>query len=84
MSGMGLIMTIIVGGLAGFVAEKIMKADHGLMMNIGLGIGGAIVLNYLLGAVLNMHFAGLIGQLITAVAGACGLIYGYRMLKARN
>lgn len=84
MSGMGWIMTIILGGLAGFIAEKIMKADHGLLMNIVLGIGGAIVLNFLLSAVLNVHFGGLIGQLITAVAGACGLIYGYRMIKARG
>jgi len=83
MSGMGLIMTIIVGGLAGFIAEKIMNANHGLLINIGLGIGGAIVLNFLLGAVLNVHFGGLIGQLITAVAGACGLIFGYRAIKRR-
>ena len=83
MSGMGLIMTIIVGGLAGFIAEKIMNANHGLLINIGLGIGGAIVLNFLLGAVLNVHFGGLIGQLITAVAGACGLIFGYRSIKRR-
>lgn len=83
MSGMGLIMTIIVGGLAGFVAEKIMKANHGLLMNICMGIGGAIVLNFILGSVLNVHFGGLIGQLVTAVAGACGLIYGYRAIKSR-
>jgi len=84
MSGMGLIMTIVIGGLAGFIAEKIMKANHGLLMNIGMGIAGAFVLNYLLGAVLNMHFAGLIGQLITAVAGACGLIFAYRAIKGRG
>ena len=83
MSGMGIIMTIIVGGLAGFVAEKIMKANHGLLMNIGMGIAGAIVLNYILSLVLGATFNSLIGQLITAVAGACGLIYGYRMIKSR-
>jgi len=83
MTGMGIIMTIIVGGLAGFVAEKIMKADHGLLMNIGLGIGGAIALNFILGTVLNMHFGGLLGQFATAIAGACALIYGYRAIKSR-
>lgn len=83
MGGMGLIMTIIVGGLAGFIAEKIMKANHGLLMNIGMGIGGAIVLNYILSLLVGGVFNGLIGQFITAIAGACGLIYGYRMIKSR-
>ena len=84
MMGFGWIMTIILGGLAGFIAEKIMKADHGLMTNIVLGVAGAIVLNLIAGWVFNIHWGGVIGQLVTAVIGACGLIYGYRMLKARN
>ncbi len=84
MAGMGLIMTIIVGGLAGYIAEKIMKADIGIFMNIILGVVGAMVLNYVLLVFLNLHFGGLIGQLITAIVGACGLIYGYRMIKGNR
>ncbi|MEM9732645.1 MAG: GlsB/YeaQ/YmgE family stress response membrane protein [Pseudomonadota bacterium] len=83
MSGMGIIMTIIIGGLAGWIAEKIMKADMGIFANIGLGILGAFVANFLLG-LLDLHFAGLIGQAITAVIGACILIYGYRAIKGTN
>ena len=82
--GMGLIMTIIVGGLAGFIAEKIMKANHGLLMNIAMGIAGAIAANFILGMVLNMHFGGLLSQLITAIAGACALIWVYRAIKGRG
>ncbi|MEL6504496.1 MAG: GlsB/YeaQ/YmgE family stress response membrane protein [Pseudomonadota bacterium] len=83
MSGLGIFMTIIIGGLAGWIAEKIMKADMGIFANIGLGILGAFVANFLLG-LLDLHFAGLIGQAITAVIGACILIYAYRAIKGAN
>ena len=32
--GVGLIGTLIIGALAGWIAEKVMKANHGLLMNI--------------------------------------------------
>jgi uncharacterized membrane protein YeaQ/YmgE (transglycosylase-associated protein family) len=81
MTGMGIIFSIIIGALAGWIAEKIMKADHGLLTNILLGIGGAIVLNFLLGLI-GVGFGGLIGQLLVAVAGACLLIWGYRAIRS--
>lgn len=80
MEGLGLIMTIIIGGLAGWIAEKVMKFDTGLLMNIILGIVGAVVGNFLLG-LLGIGLGGLIGQLIVAVVGACIVIYAYRMIK---
>jgi len=59
-----------------------MKFDTGLLMNIVLGIAGALIGNFILGA-LGLVFGGLIGQLVVAVAGACLLIYVYRMIKSR-
>ena len=82
MEGFGWIMTIILGGLAGWIAEKLMKFDTGLLMNIVLGVAGAVLGNFILRA-LGLAFGGLIGQLIVAVAGACLLIYVYRMIKSR-
>ncbi len=82
MEGFGLIMTIILGALAGWIAEKVMKFDTGLIMNIVLGIAGAILGNFILGT-LGISFGGLIGQLIVAVAGACLLIFAYRAIKSR-
>ena len=82
MEGFGLIMTIVLGALAGWIAEKVMKFDTGLLMNIVLGVAGAILGNLILRA-LGLSFGGLIGQLIVAVAGACVLIYVYRMIKSR-
>ena len=83
MMGVGLIMSIIIGGLAGFIAEKIMNFDTGLVMNIVLGIVGALVGNLLLGMI-GIHMGGWLGQLIVAVAGACLLIYAYRAIKSKQ
>ena len=41
--GVGWLAAIIIGGIAGWLAEKFMKSDMGIIMNIILGIVGAVV-----------------------------------------
>ncbi len=85
MEGYGIIMQIILGGVAGWLAEKVMGFNTGLIMNIILGIVGAIVGNFLLLNVLHVStMGGLVGQLIVAVIGACVLILIYRAVKGRG
>jgi uncharacterized membrane protein YeaQ/YmgE (transglycosylase-associated protein family) len=64
----GWIAAIIIGGIAGWLAEQFMK-----MMNIVLGIIGAAVASWLFG-LLGITFAGWIGYLIAGFIGACILI----------
>lgn len=82
MEGYGIVMQILLGGLAGWIAEKVMRFDTGLIMNIILGIVGAIVGNKLL-ALLGFGLGGVVGQLIVAVLGACILILIYRAVRGR-
>ena len=85
MEGYGWIMTIILGGLAGWIAEKVMKFDTGLIMNIVVGVVGALVVNFLLINVLKIDaFGGWLGQFISALVGACVLILIYRAVKGRG
>jgi uncharacterized membrane protein YeaQ/YmgE (transglycosylase-associated protein family) len=84
MAGLGWLGAIIIGGLAGWIAEKAMRSDMGLLTNIAMGILGAVVLNYILVALLGYTFAGWIGQLIIGAIGACILIALYRAIKGRN
>ena len=84
MVGVGWLMTIVIGGLAGWIAEKVMKADHGLLVNIALGVLGALILNAVLIKLTGSTFGGFFGQLITAAIGACILIFGYRAIKGRG
>ena len=44
----GWIAAIIIGGLAGWLAEMFMKSGTGILTNIVLGIVGAAVANFLL------------------------------------
>lgn len=81
MSGIGWLGAIIIGGLAGWVAEKVMNADHGLLTNIVLGILGALVLNAILGLILGGTLGGWLGQFVIALIGACLLIWGWRKLR---
>jgi uncharacterized membrane protein YeaQ/YmgE (transglycosylase-associated protein family) len=48
-AGVGWIAAIIIGGIAGWLAEQFMKSNMGLFMNIVLGIVGAAVASAVLG-----------------------------------
>src|SRR5437660_12496475 len=69
----GWIAAIIIGGIAGWLAEQFMKSQMGLVMNIVLGIIGAAVASWLLGF-LGISLGGWIGYLIARFIGACILI----------
>ncbi|WHZ37055.1 GlsB/YeaQ/YmgE family stress response membrane protein [Sagittula sp. MA-2] len=84
MTGLGWFAAIIVGGIAGWLAEKFMKSNMGIIMNIVLGIVGAIVLNAILVAVVGGTLGGWIGQLIIGFIGACLLIWIARALRGRH
>lgn len=81
MTGVGWIAAIIIGGIAGWLAEQFMKSNMGLLMNIILGIVGALVLNFILLAIVGDTLGGWIGQLIIGFIGACLLIWGARMIR---
>ncbi len=79
--GIGIIGAIIVGGLAGWIASMIMKADTGLLANIALGIVGAVLLNIVLGLMGFYAADAWLPQLVVGLIGACILIWGYRAMK---
>ena len=79
---MGWFSAIIAGGIAGWLAEKIMHSNMGLLSNIILGIIGAIVG----GAILDFVFgydrhAGWIAYIGAGVVGACLLIVAWRAIR---
>ncbi len=82
---MGWIGAIIVGGLAGWLAEQFMKSNMGLIANIVLGIIGAMVFNLIFGTLLNLYASdSWIGYLIAGFIGACLLIWLTRMVRGRS
>jgi len=79
-AAIGWIAAIIIGGVAGWLAEQFMKSNMGMLMNIVLGIVGAIVANALLGF-FGVVLTGWIGYLIAGFIGACILIAVARMFR---
>ncbi|ANP85646.1 MULTISPECIES: GlsB/YeaQ/YmgE family stress response membrane protein [Rhizobium] len=80
-AGVGWIAAIIIGGVAGWLAEKAMRSSMSLLMNILLGIIGAIVANWVLGLLNIQPLAGWLGYLITGFVGACILIAIGRVIR---
>jgi uncharacterized membrane protein YeaQ/YmgE (transglycosylase-associated protein family) len=77
----GLIWWILVGLIAGWAAGKIMKGSgYGPLMDIVLGIVGAVIGGLLLG-LLGIHAEGFIGSIIIAIVGAVFLIWLSHRLK---
>ncbi|MFZ1206747.1 MAG: GlsB/YeaQ/YmgE family stress response membrane protein [Pseudolabrys sp.] len=76
----GWIAAIIIGGVAGWLAEQFMKSDMGILMNIVLGIIGAAVASAILNVV-GLHLGGWIGYLIAGFIGAVLLIWIVRAVR---
>jgi uncharacterized membrane protein YeaQ/YmgE (transglycosylase-associated protein family) len=82
---MGIIGWIIIGGLAGWVASKIMHTDEqqGILLNIVVGIIGAILGGWLLSLVGIDGNSGLIVSFLTALLGACVLLFAVKAVTKR-
>ena len=85
--GVGIFGTLLIGGVAGWIAEKLTGSSHGLLTNIVIGILGAFVggwianaLGLQLGEVFNGWFW---GNVLVSVVGAILLITVYRMIRGR-
>ena len=79
----GWIAAIVVGGIAGWLAEQFMKSDMGLVMNIVLGIVGAAVASWLFSLIGISFGPGWVGYLIVGFIGAVILIFAVRMVRQR-
>ena len=85
--GVGVFGTLLIGGEAGWIAEKLTGASHGLLTNIVIGILGAFVGGWIanaLGLKLGEVFDGWFwGNVLVSAVGAVLLISVYRMIRGR-
>ena len=75
MPGVGFFGMLVIGILAGYIAEKVTASDHGLLTNLLVGIAGSFV-GGSLATLLNIVFYGWVGNLIVATVGAILLQIG--------
>jgi uncharacterized membrane protein YeaQ/YmgE (transglycosylase-associated protein family) len=81
MPGVGFFGMLLIGFLAGYIAEKAMNRDHGLFTNILVGIAGSFVGGTLAG-LLNFNYQGFLGNLIVAAVGAILILWIFGRAKA--
>jgi uncharacterized membrane protein YeaQ/YmgE (transglycosylase-associated protein family) len=76
-----IVMFLIIGAIAGWLAGVVMKGGgFGLIGDIVVGIIGAFIGGWLFG-VLGIFAGGLVGAVITAFVGACVLLFVIRLIK---
>ncbi|RZJ92768.1 MAG: GlsB/YeaQ/YmgE family stress response membrane protein [Brevundimonas sp.] len=79
---MNIIFWIIVGIIAGWLAEQVMGRNHGLLTNLVVGVLGAIIGGFIANA-LGFAWGGWIGSTIVAFLGACLLLFLLGLVKRR-
>lgn len=81
MSTGNLILFLVIGVIAGFLAGKIMKgAGFGLLGDLIVGVIGSFIGVWIFG-LLGIYTAGILGLLIASVIGALLLLYIVRLVK---
>lgn len=83
MSGLGWISFLIVGLIAGWVAEKVMKRGHGLLENLVVGVVGAYLGAFLF-RLLGLASTGFIGALVVAIVGSIVLLAIVGAIRGRS
>lgn len=87
MLGLGIIGWIIIGGLAGWIASKIMKTDaqQGILLNVVVGVVGGLLGGFLLALFgVDVAGAGWFFSFFTCLAGACVLLYLVNFFTGRK
>ena len=82
MPGVGFFGMLVIGLVAGYIAEKVTASDHGLFTNLIVGIAGAFV-GGTLADVVGIQVYGFLGLLVTASIGAVILLFVWRKVTGR-
>lgn len=80
---MNILTTILVGGVAGWLAGKVMKGEgYGVGMNILLGLLGGFVGGFAFDLI-GLRTVGLVGRIVCAFAGSVLVVWLARQLSSK-
>ena len=83
MNEVSIIGAIVIGVLAGWIAEQVMGREHGLITNLVVGVVGAF-LGAFVASALGIGFAGFWGSLLVSTVGAILLLFIVGMFRPRR
>lgn len=82
--GLGIIGWIVIGVVAGWLAEQIMGRNHGLLTNLIVGVVGALLGGFIASNLLGVPVGGFnLITLLVAVGGAVLLLFLVGLVKRR-
>jgi uncharacterized membrane protein YeaQ/YmgE (transglycosylase-associated protein family) len=79
---MNIITLLIVGLVAGFLADKLVKNSFGLLGDLLVGVAGSFIGTWIFGQ-FNIGGGGLIEQIVYALVGAVLLLIVLRLFKRK-
>lgn len=81
---MGIIVWLIIGLVAGWLASLVMKSPHGILMDLVLGLVGSLIGGFLASALFGWNPNSITGSLVVAFVGAVILIAIQRAIVGRG
>ncbi|MGQ3674339.1 GlsB/YeaQ/YmgE family stress response membrane protein [Xanthobacter sp. TB0139] len=82
---MGIITSVLIGIIAGWIAEKVMNSSGGLFTNLIVGVLGGIIGRWVAG-LLSLDYIGtdFVDQLVVSACGAVILLAVWRTVMGRK
>lgn len=80
-AGVGWFMAIVIGGIAGWLAGKLLDIRFGVLMNIVIGIVGAAIASAVLPRFGIFVGGDRLGYLINGFIGACILLFIVKLIR---
>ena len=81
--GVGFLEMLLIGVIAGWIAEKVTESDHSIFTNILVGIAGSFV-GGVLASLLNIQIFGFIRTLVSAIIGAILILFVWHRVPQRT
>jgi uncharacterized membrane protein YeaQ/YmgE (transglycosylase-associated protein family) len=81
--GVGFLSMLLIGAIAGWIAEKVTESNHSIFTNILVGIAGSFV-GGVLANVLNIPVFGFFRTLVTAIIGAILILFVWHRIPQRT
>lgn len=83
MGGVGIIGAIIIGIIAGWIAEQVTGRRHGLLTNLIVGLVGAVIGWFLATSVFGIPIDGWLPSLVASTIGAIILLAIFSLVRRR-
>jgi len=81
---MGIILWLVIGLVAGWLASLVMHSPHGILLDLVLGLVGSLIGGFLASALFNWSPSSITGSLVVAFVGAVILIGIHRLIFGRR